>query len=304
MRFLLCTDGSAQDQRALRYGASLARASSQRATLLGVVEHTAHRPEIEDALEEGRLWLAGAPEPEIKVRIGHAAREILAEAGSEGYDLVVVGAHGRWGIAQVLLGSTAERLARQANVPVLIVRGQRTAARRILACTGGREPGLDVVSFGGRVASLAGAEVTVLHVMSQLAAAPLLPPAGGLQVMPQTPAAPNAEDLQLQDLEADAEELMARGTREGLHLKQALEILDGLGIQARAVVRHGLVVDEILDEACEGDYDLVVVGAHAAEGWRTRWMVQDMGREIVDGCPDRPVLLVKPYPSGGLRLAP
>ena len=41
------------------------------------------------------------------------------------------------------------------------------------------------------------------------------------------------------------------------------------------------MLDEILDEACEGDDGLVVIGAHATGGWWMRWMVQAMGGEIL-----------------------
>jgi nucleotide-binding universal stress UspA family protein len=292
MRILLCTDGSAHGQEALRFGALLARASSEAATLLGVVEHATNRAEIERALEKGKQWLVDAPTPRTRVRIGHAAEEILDEATPEEYDLVVVGARGRRGITRFLMGSTSERIARHAAVPVLIVRGEHPQVRRVLVCTGGRTPGLNVVASGGRVAKLAGAEVIVLHVMSQLVAAPLLPEAGVFQAMPQTPAPPSPDEFQLEDLEASAEELIAHGTREGLHLQQALDILAEQGVQGRALVRHGLVVDEISDEACKGDYDLVVVGARATEGWM-RLLLNDVGGQIMGCCLDRPVLVAR-----------
>jgi nucleotide-binding universal stress UspA family protein len=292
MRILLCTDGSAHGQEALCFGALLARASSEAATLLGVVEHATDQAQIEQALEEGKRWLVDAPTPRTKVRIGHAAEEILDEATPEEYDLVVVGARGRRGITRFLMGSTSERIARHADVPVLVVRGEHSQVRRILVCTGGRTPGLDAVAFGGRVAQLAGAEVTVLHVMSQLVAAPMLPEAGVFQAMPQTPGPPSPDEFQLEDLEAPAEELMAHETREGLHLQQALDILAELGVQGQALVRHGLVVDEVSEEACQGDYDLVVVGAHATAGWM-RLLLNDVGRQIIGCCLDRPVLVAR-----------
>jgi nucleotide-binding universal stress UspA family protein len=292
MRILLCTDGSAHGQGALRYGALLARASSEAAMLLGVVEHATDRAKIERALEEGKPWLVDAPPPRTKVRIGHAAEEILDEATPEEYDLVVVGARGRRGITRFLMGSTSERIARHAAVPVLIVRGEHPKVRRVLVCTSGRTPGLNVVAFGGRVAKLASAEITVLHVMSQLVAAAVLPEAGVLQVMPQTPAPPTPDELQLEDLEAPAEELIAHGTREGLHLQQALDMLAEQGVPGRALVRHGLVVEEIADEACHRDYDLVVVGAHETEGWM-RLLLNDVGRQIIGCCPEIPVLVAK-----------
>ena len=294
MRSLLCTDGSPHGQEALRFGARLAAASTEPATLLGVLEHAADRPKIEGALEEGRHWLAGAPEPWTRVRVGHAADEILDEAKPEEYDLVVVGARGRQGITRFLLGSTSERIARHANVPVLIVRGVHREVQRVLVCTGGQAPGLDVVAFGGRVAQLAGVEVTVLHVMSQLVAAPVPPKAGPFQVMPQTPAPPTPSHFQPEDLNASAEELMAHESREGVHLKQAMDILSKLDVPARMLVRHGLVIDEVSGEACDGDYDLIVVGSHAVEGWM-RLLIKDVEHQILGCCPDRPILVVKSW---------
>jgi nucleotide-binding universal stress UspA family protein len=292
MHFLLCTDGSAHGQVALRYGAGLARNSSRAATLLGVVEHQEDQAQLEEALAQGRQWLAGAPDPRLEVRLGHPAEEILDAAAAGDYDLLVLGARGRRGITRFLLGSTSERIARLAQVSVLIVRGENTRVRRILACTGGRSPGLAVVELAGRVAELVGAEVTVLHVMSQLAAAPMVPEAGALQVMPQMPEPPSDAEFQLEDLEAPAEQLMAAQSREGVHLQQAMDRLAGLGVKGRPLVRHGLVVEEISDEACHGDYDLVVTGAHAGEGWM-RLLTNDVSRQIIHCCPDRPILVAK-----------
>jgi len=291
MRILLCTDGSPHGQAALRYGALLARASPEPATLLGVVEQKAERPQIEGALQEGERWLAGGPPPRTVVREGHAAEQILAEAGEGGYELVVVGARGRRGITRFLLGSTSERVARHAQQSVLIVQGKQERLARVLVCTAGGEPGLSVVAVGGRVARLAGAQVTVLHVMSQLAATPVLPEARPLQVMPQTPTPPETSRLHLEDLDARAEELMDHQTPEGRHLQEALAILAEMEVPARAQVRHGLVVDEIQAEACDAGHDLLVIGAHAAAGWM-RFLLDDVVHQLLV-CVDRPVLVAR-----------
>jgi nucleotide-binding universal stress UspA family protein len=291
MRMLVCTDGSPLGQAALRFGVELARVSPEQATLLGVVERAADRGRLEDALQEGRRWLEGAPEPRVKVRIGHADEEILDEASAGVYDLLVVGTRGRRGITRFLLGSTAERILRHAQVPVLLVQGRREQLKQVLICTGGGKPGLAAVEVGGGVARLTAAEVTVLHVMSQLPASPVLPEAGALQVMPQTPPPPKPSQVHLEELEAGADELIAQGTREGVHLEKALSILSDMGVTARALVRHGLVVDEIEGEACAKDYDLVVVGSHTVEGWM-RLLLNNVERQIID-CVGRPVLVVK-----------
>jgi nucleotide-binding universal stress UspA family protein len=293
MKILLCTDGSAHGQEALRFGAALARASAEPATLLAVAEHASDQPTVERALEEGQRWVGDAPAPTVKVRRGHPAEQILEEARPADYDLVVVGARGRRGLTRFLLGSTAERIVRHARLPVLVFRGPRRDLNRILICTGGQPQGLAVVEFGGRVARLAEAEATVLHVMSQLPASPVAEDEPTvLDGMTRLPAMPLSLTGNLDDLESSAEDLMARETREGKHLRQALDILSEMGVKGRAIVRHGLVVDEISAEACGPDYGLIAVGAHSAKGWM-RWLLDDVAQEIMNACLDRPILVVK-----------
>ena len=286
MRLLLCTDGSPHGQAAIRFGAILGRRSPEATTVLGVVEtpsfwqaeNRSEASHIQRALEEARHLLAGAPEPRFRTRKGHAAEEILEEAASGDYDLVVVGARGRRGITRFLLGSTAERIARHAPVPVLIVRGARDAMERVLVCTAGKEPGLAAVKCGGQVAHLIGAQVTVLHVMSQIAGRPVLPPDA------------------LEDLEAPAQTLMEHHTPEGICLEEAMDILTGLEVPARPLVRHGPVVEEILDEARQGAYDLLVIGAHATAGLMGL-LLDDIAHQIISHA-DRPILVARPRREG------
>jgi universal stress protein A len=56
------------------------------------------------------------------VRSGPVAREIVAFAADQSFDLIVMGTHGRTGVAHVVLGSVAERVVRLAPCPVLTLR--------------------------------------------------------------------------------------------------------------------------------------------------------------------------------------
>jgi nucleotide-binding universal stress UspA family protein len=47
---------------------------------------------------------------------------ILERAREKGYDLLVLGTHGRTGLAHMLIGSVAERVVRHSQCPVLTVR--------------------------------------------------------------------------------------------------------------------------------------------------------------------------------------
>jgi universal stress protein F len=57
----------------------------------------------------------------IDVRIGSPAREILESAEKHGADLIIIGSH-RPGLANYLIGSTADRVVRHAACSVLVDR--------------------------------------------------------------------------------------------------------------------------------------------------------------------------------------
>jgi nucleotide-binding universal stress UspA family protein len=271
MKILMCTDGSSHASEALRFGSLIARKARQQVTLLGVIEHADEERKVTRMVERMRTALCeDVPHIDTLIRRGHAAEEILKETEEDQYDLVVVGSRGRRGLTRFLLGSTAARLARYCTSPLLIVKGKTRRLDKILVCTGGAEAGERDTVVAGRIAALTGASVTMLHVMSQL---PLCP------------------DAELTDLEDTCEELLKSDAREGVHLRKDLQILRDLSVQGSAKVRHGLVVDEILAEAKEGDYDLVATGAHVASGLQ-RFVLTDNTEQIVLGC-ERPVLVVR-----------
>jgi nucleotide-binding universal stress UspA family protein len=61
-------------------------------------------------------------EPTMKVREGDPGVEIAHEAAEGGFDLVVMGTHGRRLLARTLLGSVANKVVSSGTVPVLLVR--------------------------------------------------------------------------------------------------------------------------------------------------------------------------------------
>jgi nucleotide-binding universal stress UspA family protein len=67
----------------------------------------------------------GAPRVSTGKAVGEPASEIVAAAEDGNYDAIVVGTHGRTGLAHVLLGSVAERVVRRAPMPVVTVRPRK-----------------------------------------------------------------------------------------------------------------------------------------------------------------------------------
>ncbi len=59
---------------------------------------------------------------EAAIRVGMDYHEILEHARAQAVDLIVMGTHGRTGLAHVLLGSVAEKVVRRAPCPVLTIK--------------------------------------------------------------------------------------------------------------------------------------------------------------------------------------
>ena len=272
MKILLCTDGSADATRAARFGLRLARRGVDALQVLGVIEDDEDAERlIRSALTalETELLASGVAF-ETNMRRGHAAEQILDEAAEWQADLIVIGQLGRHGLTRFIMGGTATRIVQYARCSVLLVKGRRATLQRILVCTAGGEPGLRDVEVAGRLAAQTQATVTVLHVMSQVAL---------------------TEKNYWPELEAPAEDLIARHTREGVHLAAALHTLNSVGVSGAARVRHGLVVDEIAAEARDGNYDLLVIGAHLARGL-ARWLLDDVTAHVLEET-QIPILVVR-----------
>lgn len=277
MRILMCTDGTPLAENAVSFSALIAQAAGMEVTLLGVAASPRAAARVRASVARAQsLFPARAEE---KIRIGRAALEIIAEAESGAYNLLAMGSRGRRGLARLLFGSVASRLARYSRIPALIVKGQRPAVRRVLACTGGDVRGERVARWGGQIARWLNAEITMLHVMSQMALSP---------------------QSKLDELSETAEQAIAQGTREGKHLAREMELLRDQGVTAKVhpKLRHGLVLEEIVAEANAGDYDLVVIGAHEAPefpagwGWLGGYLVDDVADKIISAV-NRPVLVVR-----------
>ncbi|HEY6106644.1 MAG TPA: universal stress protein [Anaeromyxobacteraceae bacterium] len=80
--------------------------------------------ELERKLEvwKGEAERRGARSVRASVVTGVAATETVRFAREGGYDLVVMGTHGRRGLRHLVLGSVAERVVREAPCAVLVVR--------------------------------------------------------------------------------------------------------------------------------------------------------------------------------------
>jgi nucleotide-binding universal stress UspA family protein len=141
---LLGTDGSAASEHAAAMAVSLARMHGAKLTALYVVDPYPYLGIGETNPLGFQAYMAAAqqhaaqahakveqlcsqtnPPVHLEVKLAEEvtpARGIVEMAASEGADLVVVGSHGRAGVARLMLGSVAAKVVAQCPVPVLVAR--------------------------------------------------------------------------------------------------------------------------------------------------------------------------------------
>ena len=149
-RILVPVDGSATSNAGLGEAIKLAGLTGAKLRLLHVVDEMpivmstsgfgAMSGDIFSALtEEGKRVLEQARAQVEQSGItaetvlvdslnGRLCDHVATQASEWPADLIVLGTHGRRGVGRLFLGSDAEQVARNAPVPVLLVRGVATAA--------------------------------------------------------------------------------------------------------------------------------------------------------------------------------
>jgi nucleotide-binding universal stress UspA family protein len=270
MHILICSDGSPIAEQSATLISRLNYQPEAKITLLGVSESDGDQVLLAASFERMKALLNGQDFIiQQKIHYGNPADQILKEVTGTTYDLVAIGASGHLrGFAGLKFGSTAKKLARVLTTPLLVARRVPLIVDKVLICTGAEIPSLETLSVGGKLVAGVRGQIVVLHVMSQVAM---------------------RLDSPAEDLVDTAESAIQRGTREGLHLSQALNLLKQAGItgEVRLLLRHGLVVNEVLAEIEQGGYNLLIIGGHYHHG-RSHWtelLLEDLAGQLLQKAP-------------------
>jgi nucleotide-binding universal stress UspA family protein len=247
---LFATDFSATADRALPYAVEIARRSLATIHAVHVISPGIYsqlppgeRPEIARDKEEFRT----RKKNELELELQELPHEFLFLNGDvwenleevirgKNVDLIVLGTHGRTGIARALEGSVAEKIFRQASCPVLTVgpgttpNASHAAAAElncILYATDFSPESLAAARYAISLAKDHRAELVLLHATED-----------GLK---------GQEDLSLETL------------------KNVVPLGAGLLSKPTYVVERGAPADAILRAAKKKQADLIVIGARGVE---------------------------------------
>jgi nucleotide-binding universal stress UspA family protein len=250
-RIVVAVDESDAGRWAARAALDLAARSGAEVTVLhtvampsrpvlagtGGVAAEAGPPEVPH-LEAERLgrWLAPElaalehrPVVSLAIACGVPSIEICRYAEEMGAHLVVLGRKHRSAKTRLLIGDTADAVARRSRLPCLFVPAGSLPVRRILAALDGTDRGLAVLTAANALAGATSAELRTVTVEA--------PPSG------ETTAAPP----------------LARSTQLEQRLRQTLG-RDHPG--ARLQIRRGATVDQVLAAVDEAEADTLAVGYH------------------------------------------
>jgi nucleotide-binding universal stress UspA family protein len=182
---------------------------------------------------------------DIGVAFGIPSVEICRFAEDRQADLLILGRKPRTRAARLLLGDTADAVARRSRVPSLYVQPGTAPLRRFLVALDGSDRGLVVFRYACAAAASIGASLSVVTVE----------PSYGNEPESLAAALPTSRSLALVDRVA----ALAKAERLDC-LTPAAE--DGRGTRDLVMVRRGDVVAQVLDAVEHTWADVLAVGYH------------------------------------------
>ena len=226
------TDESDAGRQAVWTAREVAAQAGARVTVLRVVPLDDR--DAPSALERLQRWVesdlpALSPSPPIAYALAHGLPgiEIGRFAEQAHADLLVLGRKPRSRIARLLLGDTADAVARRSRLPCLFVPPRGTSTQQLLVALEGSERGSTVLRTADAFARQVGAELRLLTVESVHTGEPA-------HLAAATP--------------------LARSARIRSHVRETL------GHQLE--VRRGEPAEQILAAVEEGGPDVLVLGCH------------------------------------------
>ena len=269
MKVLMATDGSRDANTAILAALRLLRPADLSIDVLCVapelVHATAsretagrvHKTHTEQIKREGmrillateRLLHREGLRPKVTLKLGSAADVILKSAPD--YDLVVVGAHGRFERTQPGLGPVASRLVENSRGSVIVGRELTNDKNfRVLVALDGSEASFNALHAMTSFLDPSTIDVTLMHVVEL--------PWARLDLPPQWPEyEPDASEIS--DYQSELEHELRRYADRTV--SRARNYLEALNISATEIVEEGDPALELVSHAEEGGYDLIVSGA-------------------------------------------
>lgn len=267
---LIATNGFKATWQAIEYGAWLAELMQVTVTLLGINEKLNpaaiddHHP-LEDVFARAvAVFQEKGVDYSLEVRNGEA-EQVIPQKANQGDFITVVSPLGRSRIRRWLSGRSCRVLMEEIEGPILYVPEIRLPLKKLLISAGGLGYEVTAEHLALQVAALSRADVTILHV---------IPPT-------------DLDYPTTRDVREHMSDLQDTNTVLGRSLKKASDVANAAGLNAKLTTRQGHVVEEILAEIKEGNYDLICMGSHYSAHALRQFYTPNVTAEVAEAvnCP-------------------
>ena len=238
-KILLATNGCPDAWPTIEYSTWMAKTFSMSLTLLGVIEDTNDEHPVQDIFSRAVTFF-GKEGIEYDLQLVDGETEdVLREMMWTNAEMLVVGPLGRSRFRHWLLGRTFRQILEDVGVPILYMQKAKLPIKKILVCLGGLGHAHLAREYAINIAAKTQAVLTLLHVV---------PPV-------------NLDYPPVKEMQNNWNQLLDTDTPPAQELRKAQQYAQEKGVQTHVTVRHGNVVNQIIGELEENDYDLVCMGS-------------------------------------------
>lgn len=242
---MIFTNGRPSTLPAIEYGTWLGASFATPILLVGLDEDPSPSQIDEEThpLEAVFAWAVDAFKKagvkySLEVLQGHA-EEVIPARVKDRDALVTLGPLGRPPLKRLLSGRSFRHIMEQVSAPIVYAPNAKLPVKKILVCMGGLGYEVTAENLALRVAQSARAEVTLLTVVPPI----------------------DFDYPEARQVRENWQRLMETDTVAGKNLRRGVESARRAGLNATVKVRNGGVVEEILAEIKDGNYDLLCMGS-------------------------------------------
>lgn len=272
---LVPLDGSPEALGALPYAVALSGAGAT-IELLTVIHNDSEQATAENQLQAASQGLEGGITVRTRTLTGDPAAEIVEAAANGGASMIVMVSHGRGALGRLIHGAVADDVARQATVPVMVIRKELEAPgpvgiMRLVLPVDGSPLAEESLPFATTLAQRLGAPILLVRSVN---VAEMMPPAVGMgEAIPF-----EMYDQAEREMRQDAEQ----------YLQNVATKLRAGGLNVSAQVLFGPPASAISEVTHAGD--LVILVSHERSGI-ARWLMGSVAEQLVR-IDEAPVVLV------------
>ena len=264
-KILLVTNGCQEAWSAIKYSVWMAKTFSKPLTLLGIVEDSNEEHPVQEMFSRAVTFFR---EEGIKYDlqlVDGETENVLRDLSWSDNQMLFVGPLGRSNFQHWLQGRTFRQISEDVGVPILYIRKARLPIKKILLCMGGMGHAEMASKYATDIAAQTQALLTLLHVV----------PPVDLDYPP------------VKEMQENWDHLLDTDTPPAQELRRAQKYAREKGVQAQITVRHGNIVNQIVGELKENDYDLICMGSAFSHPSLRHFYAPNVTSEIADeiNCP-------------------